>query len=178
MRKVLILALLLGIAPLASAGIINLSLTSGGNSSVAIGTTAITVQLKADQDLKTITNIDFTSTSTNVIQASGYGWLVGESATTGDGTQSSNLIDDAYMGSLSIVTAGTVLYEFDVMPAVVGTIGIADMGVIPDPYADPFANPPDPDNYVIGNLTGLNVVPEPATIALLGLGGLLLRRRR
>ena len=176
MRKVLILALVLGIAPLASAGTINLSLTSGGNSSVSTGSTAITVQLKADLDVTVMTDIDFTSTGTNVIQASGYGWLVGDPAVSDDGTQSNNLIDYAYLGGATAVTAGTVLYEFDVMPAQVGTIGIVCAGIIVDPHADPFMG--DPENHVIGTLTGLSVVPEPATTALLALGGLLLRRRR
>jgi len=78
------------------------------------------------------------------------------------------------------VAAGQVLFSFDITAGAAGTtITVAD-------YAgtNPYSPPPTPVatkwNAVETTLAPLEitVVPEPMTMALLGLGGLFIRRRR
>ena len=82
-----------------------------------------------------------------------------------------------------IPAAGEVLYKFDLTtPSELGLFTINDWT-----GSNPLGGPPIPvyteilDTGVnisdMGSLT-LNVVPEPMTIVLLGLGGLFLRRRK
>ena len=69
-----------------------------------------------------------------------------------------------------------VLYHFeihipDVPASTIIEISIDDVGV-----SDPFSN--NLDGYDVGPALSVHVIPEPMTIALLGLGGLLLRRKK
>ena len=89
----------------------------------------------------------------------------------------------------SSIPAGTVLYTFTwVAPDPGAACTAYTIGATPDQYVNPFF-PPPPPNYTVkadgaaGELVNVfspatvNVIPEPMTIALLGLGGLFLRRR-
>ena len=70
-----ILVLILCLASSASAGTVNLILSTPNDvTDVPVGT-VITVQFSLNQDIKNIENIDFTASGTNT--ATNGGWLVG-----------------------------------------------------------------------------------------------------
>ena len=109
--------------------------------------------------------------------------------TIGAGTPRYILVDRIVGGILSgspAIAAGQTLYQFVV--AVPGDAVFCDTWTIDIAVGFPVAGPSAPVGYshmmdavvVAGGVTPLVVhaIPEPATIALMGLGGLLLCRRR
>ena len=104
----------------------------------------------------------------------------------GAGTPRYMLIDraSAAMSPPNPIAAGLVLYQFELqIPA---TAVFCDTFTITAAVGFPVISPP-PAGYahtldgvlnVPTNALTIHVIPEPATIALLGLGGLLLRRRK
>jgi hypothetical protein len=172
MKKLLILMLVLGIASAVQATTMTVTLsTSDAHLDVPAGT-VITINMTADQTVKSWETLNITASGTNT--ATGGSWQVGNPAVSDDGTESAGQITGAYMGAEAgyEYTAGTVLYQFTGTINEDGTFGMANVSCI-DP-AIPFP----PVFYDIA-LQGLDVtVPEPMTILLLGLGGLFLRRRR
>ena len=106
-------------------------------------------------------------------------------------TQRYMLIDRVF-GNVNVtngspaVSAGSALYTFDV--AVPAFAWDGDIWTITTAVGTPVCNPPTPAPYShqidAQNVTTTNaltlylIIPEPMTMALLGLGGLFLRRRR
>ena len=177
MKKVLIFMLVLGMASAANALVyLDLNLTVSGSDTINVGASPVTVQLKGNQDIRVMNNIDFGSIGTNVFSAGA--WVVSyDPLVTEPGVLTANLIDNAKLGCAAANVAGTVLYEITLTPGEIGVITMADLQDIPNPNWD-FMQPPEDAIYTISNLNGLNIIPEPMTIVLLGLGGLFLRRRK
>jgi len=180
MKKLLIFMLVLGLASWANATEMNLTLYSADDYTLVAPGTVITVTLTTDQTVKSFGDditpgFDMTATGTNALAIGSGGWQVGNLGASVNGTETGGDIVGAYM----LVemgyeyTAGTVLYKFSATINEDGHIGMANV------YCqDPVGGMPPPW-YTIGTITGLDVtIPEPMTIALLGLGGLFLRRRK
>jgi len=180
MKKLLVLMLVLGMASMANATIMNLTLYSADDYTLVAPGTVITVTLTTDQTVKSFgdsstSGFDMTASGTNTATIGSGGWQVGNLGASDDGTEAGGDIIGAYM----LVemgyeyAAGTILYSFSATINEDGHIGMANVAC-----QDPVGGMPPPW-YTIGTITGLDVtVPEPMTIALLGLGGLFLRRRR
>jgi hypothetical protein len=103
------------------------------------------------------------------------------------GTPRYMLIDRATAGisPANPVAAGQVLYSFDVL--IPAGAEVSDTFVITAAVGKPVVTPPANPGYghlldavpvATTNALTIHVVPEPMTILLLGLGGLLLRRRK
>ena len=179
MKKLLAMFLVLVFASAASAATVNLTLSSDDVYTNVTPGTIITVEFSIDQNIKVISKdaaspgVDFTVTGATNTFAVGS-WTDADALGTNDGTLVSGDITGAYYATKNLKTAGTVLYTASLTINENGTVSMAD--VDNDEFLAPVM-PPAP--YTIGTITGFNVtVPEPMTIALLGLGGLFLRRRR
>lgn len=185
MKKLLMLMLVLGFATAANAAVLDIGLFwfDGTNyldeaPATVLGTT-ITVNVIGDKTVKGTNGIDFgEGTSTGTLSLGS--WQV--ATTTGtDGTLTGNDIIDASYTSTAAATAGTVLYTFDYAVAA----GVSGGGTVQAMMqtGDKFTNGltaylwegTGAHSTVLSDLT---IVPEPMTIALLGLGGLFLRRRK
>jgi len=189
MRKALAIILVLVLAPMAFGA----HLTSGGKDTLVLGPgkdvtvgDVITVDLTFDCELTGIRYIDFISSAPNpgdvrpVISSVGS-WAPCMQPDSDPGTLVSGDIMDAEgvltfwtlgTGELG-VAAGTILYSFSATVNGVGRI---------DPYMGPSdlyydKSNPGGTNYGLV-MYGVEIVPEPMTIALLGLGGLFLAHRR
>jgi len=175
MKKFLVIMLVLALTSMASA--VSISLTSGGLSSVVVPVagTVITVDLTVDDaPAGGINSIDFLASGGASINAVGA-WSVFTFApfagtlTAGDIMRASG---NAAAGT--DIAAGTVLYSFQVTVNDTGALTpqmtAADWGTDNGPL---YAWQPTAQNAL-----SVSVVPEPMTIALLGLGGLFLRRRK
>ena len=179
MKKLLILMLVLGLVSTASAATATLRLEYSGSSTApasVLGTT-ISVDLLSDVALTGIQEIDFgEGTSTGTLSLGD--WQVGTQSQAGeDGTLTSNDIIDAFASTTVAWAADTVLYSFDYAVDATnggGTVqimmqtGNAMNNGLMTVYTYPGSI----------SLAPLTIVPEPMTIALLGLGGLFLRRRK
>ena len=182
MKKLLILMLVLGVATAANAYTTTLYLTdTSGNTTVAasvIGTT-ITVQIRPTTQLNGIKNVDVSEGCSNIAAvgswyasppSGGAGQSVGSSVTSGiDDIIASTVGGDAF-------DADDPIYEFSAYINNGGTINLA-MQSGDEITGSGFM---EVAYYSTSDITlnGLTVLPEPMTIALLGLGGLFLRRRR
>jgi hypothetical protein len=201
MRKLLILMLVLGLSAAANAVTVDI-IKSGATSTenVNAGDT-VAVDIKCDTASSSgfeITLMQSTSSSAGNATATAVGDLHANFTTafdgnlqnkntdTGTGTTRFILIDRiAGTPGTTAVPADSVFYDFSLkIPAAASvgdtfTVGVAagqpfiTFGpFVPYSYLHDGSAPDTTNNLV------LTVIPEPATIALLGLGGLLLRRRR
>jgi hypothetical protein len=175
MKKLLILLLVLGMATAANAASANLYLHHNGSATApqsVIGTT-ITVDLKMNVDISQINNVDFgLGTATGTLSTGS--WYTAGSVSS-PGTISGGDIVDAYWnkaGGGADYAKDTVFYSFTVAVTGGGTlVPIMNAG---DVATKGFTSYTAAEN----TYTPLTILPEPMTIALLGLGGLFLRRRR
>jgi hypothetical protein len=176
MKKLLILMLVLGMASAANAASAELYLKSGGLSTLpatAIGTT-ITVDLYVDVDLAGINKVDFGFGTATGTMTKGSWFNAGSTSSAGDDSSGTSIVD-AYWnksGGAADYQKDTIMYSFSVGVTTGGTIlPIMNTG---DAANRGFTQYTAAEN----TYTPLTILPEPMTIALLGLGGLFLRRRR
>ena len=187
MKKLLIFMLVLGLASTASA--LTISLTSGGKSTLVIGVDValngvITVDLKADTPAMGISGIDFQNTGETINAVGAWvGFPGGFALVPGTLVPVAGGLDADIMrasGNAAVGTeaaANTVLYSFNVTVSGNGTVSPV---MLPTDVFSTMTGPP-PYGYWFGaaiTQNALTIIPEPMTIALLGLGGLLLRRRK
>ena len=182
MKKLLILMLVLGLVSTASALTLRLEYNGSQTAPASVLGTTITINMLADGALAGINAVDFgEGTSTGTLSLGS--WIVGTTTST-PGTLSGNDILNA-SGTKTTTggdwAANTVLYSFDYAVSA-GTVGAGTVQMM--------MSSDDSDRANVGMTTywyptGLSLspltiedIPEPMTIALLGLGGLFLRRRK
>jgi hypothetical protein len=183
MKKLLVLILVLGISSVANAVLVDM--TVGGTTITRTASGSVTLYVTASDSgdgaklgdidaLMTVTGGDVISGAMNLSDCASYGWDVSLSANpVGLGTAGVQM--DGGMAS----TAGTL--------GVVGYVTIAyTMGnkdVVTVNFSEYYGGSYDTNfNEVMSDsfstLGGVTIIPEPMTMALLGLGGLFLRRRK
>ena len=176
MKKLLILMLILGLASAAHAATMSFD---GGTNITWSGTrweiqqnTTGTVLLEADV---AATSFELQADLAGAGFVSGAVGTVNATFTSqGAGTITGGSLRDVYGSGTGSVAAGTALYDFTILSG--GTVDdvitiVTATGGIPPKYTQ--LNSVD----VTDSMT-ITIVPEPMTIALLGLGGLFLRRRK
>jgi hypothetical protein len=178
-KRLLILGLVLALPAMASA--VSVSLQSGGQGTLVLGVDVtvgqvIQVDLISDTATTGISSIDFVPAG-ETINAAGV-WNAAYFAAAPISTEGL-LSGGSILNARGLAAtgkngpAGSVLYSFNVTVDGVGTVSPV-MGT-----GDFFFD--SAGAFTFGSAVtqnALNIVPEPATIALLGLGGLLLRRRK
>ena len=163
MRKLLILMLVLGMAPLACATV---SLVSTG-ATVGITETA-TIQVSSDTDSVGWTGyLGYTHANAAITSA----WA----ETIAGSDAAANPSPGGYVGYYQLVSLD-LSTPTDSIQAGIQFEGLAH-GTATGSY-DFYLWDQDWDGGTLLGTFTLTVIPEPVTIALLGLGGLLLRRRK
>jgi|GEM_PF-4652513 len=192
MKKLLTLVLLLGLATMTQAAVINLTVDGGTSAVVSPGDT-VTVELIADT---ACSGWSISAVASSIVMADFANLAAGAGFTVGDGpfeefglsglVPAGLLFDtyNAYHGTAAAI--GAVLLSFDVQvptdwngsaitiaPLAEGaSFDVAGYG----PYtAEESYGTMNAVNVEIG---GVTLTPEPITLTLLGLGGLALIRRR
>ena len=181
MKKFLIVLLVLALGSAASA--YELALVT--SDPLVAGTTIQVDLVNVDFPCSGIAKIDFVVTGSTEITAAGGAWVSpmaaapggGDGALSGAGAGNSITRAEGYTATGGTnANIGTVLYSFDL------TLHALDGQVAPvmtDGAFDYAFENPGPSYYAASEITLTPlIIPEPMTIALLGLGGLFLRRRK
>jgi hypothetical protein len=183
MRKLLVLMLVLGIAPVAYAGNVWFEVdASDATSGDYLKDVAITINVVADMACTSL-SIGAVGAASGAASAP---MVVNAKLSLlplpGTIVNSGGILIEYLGGSVPFgganPAAGEVLYNFEYTPDTLGPVTIDDILVGGDP---PYMTQVMFDDYTMDMDAGalnLNIIPEPATIALLGLGGLALLRRR
>ncbi|MHB9071133.1 MAG: PEP-CTERM sorting domain-containing protein [Sedimentisphaerales bacterium] len=171
MKKMLTLVLVLAVASLASA---NFAIVDGsGNSSVNVagpGTTTLYLKyIGADLMMFDVElNADAGATLGNVVILSGAGAGYAGTSIPGITGKQVEVVDGFDNGTM--FATGTTLASFDVTYTATTIVSGYDYMSVTAGFA------PLNDASVSGFT--VNVIPEPVTMALLGIGGLFLRRKK
>ena len=166
MKKILILALVVGLASLASAGVqlsVNGAPMASGDDIIApapVVIDAIVGTSDVQYTLKVETAGDLTLVTSGVVFDGS--WMFGNGFTGGDPGD----------GATSAILSGG-----DFMPKGAGTGCFTGLGVIGTNGVITLTETTGPAGQLY-DIVSTITVPEPMTMALLGLGGLFLRRRK
>jgi len=199
MKKLLIVLLVLTMASAASAYTCGWRVAPGEEADHYMASDTITIQLYTDDpaitgiELPAIADDDDFGTAHNPLTLNANLVVFPQVGTIVNAGGPQNVLIEYVSGSANPGTPATgVLYEFEYhVPAkpastIVKIGGLFSLGM--EDYANYWEEsvtnegyetygPADWDTYEMG-IVEIHVIPEPATIALLGLGGLLLRRRK
>jgi hypothetical protein len=205
-KKVISIVLVLGLVSVAGAGVsFHLDPASPGyvDPTTVLENTTATINLIADFDCSTLT-ADAITVSGGGVSAVGalhgnlmYHFMGSKNGQLKDGSMS-NIVIYKILGGLGFTPPGNVpvptgasLYNFDIQvggaPSVITVDDLS--GASNDPYLTGYPLTTSAGGYATGTMNvitpvtdfgglQLNVVPEPMTVVLLGLGGLFLRRRK
>ena len=189
MKKLLVLVLVLCVATMANAALISSTQGSlfrmditGASATVNAGDT-LTVQIFAGSDLAvssmldTVLNISKAASVGAITQSSAAQWSTYGSSKTAAGAGFNVNVNGTLPADIA---TGASIYSFTF---VTGAAGIVTIDAVSGLWSGSTAVAGPADGYYeSGAIYGLpyaqvNVVPEPITVALLGLGGLFIRRR-
>lgn len=187
MKKFLTFVVVLALASSASA--VSISLVSGGASTLTLGTDVtvgqvITVDFISDTPCSGINTVDFLNVGQSIGAVGawsatmlGIGTQPGTLVPPGGGLNAAIMRANANALAGQEVAPGGTLYSF---AATVGGLGTLTPFMGASDWFVTITGPP-PNAWWYGPSivqNALHIVPEPVTIVLLGLGGLLLRRRK
>ena len=172
MKKLLVLALVLGLASAASAGYsYNWTDTSGSDITQGVVGTAVVLEINRDTEAAGWGyQFRLFDQFENATIGSDIGDITGIATGTAVGsTPPLNIVYSALYDGYDLTageatgSAGGNMFEITIMPSAQGAMVFSNY---------------QSDYWTVIDSASLTVVPEPMTIALLGLGGLLLRRRK
>ena len=200
MKKLLVLALVLGMATVSQAAISFTATGAVGNQLTVTAGATITINIVADG---TCYGLEMTAVESASVDSSGHataivdkgGMISSIALGTGQSWADTAVLADsgnydgalvAWAGTYGTTAAGTTLMSFVyvvgstpgywVAPMVEGIANLPFNSVDVADSVGGYGNILNQSDHVL--MGGLQLVPEPMTIALLGLGGLFLRRRK
>ena len=190
MKKLTCLLLVLAMAPMASA-VLSLQLQGGGSTMPNDGT-AVTVELVSSVAVANSFGVNIQSGIADPISGSAPALNAGFDSVKVNGTVvntvsgARKILIDRTNGVIAagspVIAAGVALYSFQIaaVPATLaGTVvNLADAVGSPIVSPGPPYGPATADGASNALALAITIIPEPMTIALLGLGGLFLRRRK